>query len=121
MKVRNSRFKCHGAAILAIAASLPAPQAQAYSAGQWGSGEKIYAKVCSYCHDTSVAPPLFGRNLSGAYIHEVVLKGRGPMPAFRPTDFSDEELESLSIFLQTQKEGHRSGQAGLLPASGGPR
>lgn len=120
MKPRNSRFKCHGAAILVVAASLPA-LAQAYSAGQWGSGEKIYAKVCSLCHDTSVAPSLFGRNLSGAYIREVVLGGRGPMPAFRPTDFNDQELESLSLFLQTQKEGRRRGQADLSAASGGPR
>lgn len=120
MKPRNSSFKCHGAVILMIAASLPA-LAQAYSAGQWGSGERIYAKVCSLCHDTPVAPPLFGRNLSGAYIREVVLGGRGPMPAFRPTDFSDQELESLSLFLQTQREERRSGHADFTSASGGSR
>lgn len=121
MKPNNLLFKYHGAAILAVTAMFSVPSAQAYSAGQWGSAERIYAKVCSYCHDTSVAQSLFGRNLSVAYVRDIVLRGRGAMPAFRPTDFNDDELESLSLFLQRQDQGFRRGKAGLPAASEGPR
>lgn len=98
MKHRNLRFTGIGAALLLLA--LPPQPAQAYSAGQWGSAGKIYEKVCSYCHDTVVAPPLFGRNLPASYIRLMVLQGRGPMPAFRPTDFSEAELKDLAALLQ---------------------
>ena len=96
----NLRFKGYGAALLALTLALPLRPAQAYSAGQWESAEKIYEKVCSYCHDTLVAPPLFGRNLPADFIRLMVLQGSGPMPAFRPTDFSEEELKALGALLQ---------------------
>lgn len=103
MNPGNPRFNCYCAAIVVAVLSLPSPPAQAYSAGQWRSAEEIYGKVCGYCHDFPIAPSLFGRDLPSAYIRAIVLQGRGPMPAFRPTDFSEEELAALGAFLQKER------------------
>ena len=100
MNAARSRFHYHGTVLVAAALALPMSGAHAYSAGKWQSATQIYDKVCAYCHDISIAPPLFGRDLPISYIRNVVLQGRGPMPAFRPTDFSEEELAALGKLLQ---------------------
>lgn len=89
-------------ALLAMAAALPGLPAHAQSAGQWGSPGKIYDKVCAYCHETTVAPRLLGRDLSPDYVRLVVSSGLRAMPAFRPTDLSDAELDALAAFVQKE-------------------
>ena len=89
-------------ALLAVALALPTPLVHAQAAGQWESPAKIYDKVCAWCHETAVAPVLLGRELSPDYVRLAVSRGLGAMPAFRPTDFSDGELDALGRFVQTQ-------------------
>lgn len=119
--VRNARYGSPG---VALALLLTMSSAWGQSAGQWSSPEKIYGKVCAYCHETAVAPRLFGRNLSAEYVRHVVLNGQRAMPAFRPTDFSGEELKALAQFVQA-----RSAPWGMPPGkepassnlAGGPK
>jgi mono/diheme cytochrome c family protein len=86
---------------LALSFALAAPAA-AQSAGQWRSAEQIYGKVCARCHETHVAPRLLGRKLPAAYVRQIVLHGMRAMPAFRPTDFSEEELAALGRLVEQQ-------------------
>jgi mono/diheme cytochrome c family protein len=104
MKLRGLRRHPMGLTGLSTLVGLlaaAAPLAQAQSAGHWGTGENIYVKVCSRCHETHVAPRILGRNLPPAYVREVVMHGLRAMPAFRPTDFNEAELQSLTQLVQT--------------------
>ncbi|MDQ7747287.1 c-type cytochrome [Hydrogenophaga pseudoflava] len=87
--------------VLALSFALCGPAA-AQSAGQWRSAEAIYGKVCARCHETHVAPRLLGRKLPAAYVRQTVLTGMRAMPAFRPTDFSEEELAALGRLVEQQ-------------------
>ena len=71
----------------------------AQSAGQWTGPGELYGKVCHYCHDTQVGVPLFGRQLEPAYIKETVRQGKTAMPAFKPSEFTDAELDALIDFI----------------------
>lgn len=73
---------------------------QAYSAGHWRDGAQIYDKVCSACHSQGVGPELRGRKLPPEAVVAIVRSGLGPMPAFRETDFTNAELESLAKWLE---------------------
>lgn len=117
MKTRNKHQMHYGRAVmLAAALLLPASLVRAQSAGQWETPARIYDKVCVYCHETTVAPPLLGRNLEPDYVRLVVLSGLRAMPAFRPTDFSEDELIALGRFVQTQP-ARRSSQPQRTPTS----
>lgn len=109
----------YGTAMLAIALALTASIARGQSAGQWEAPARIYDKVCAYCHETAVAPALLGRNLEPGYVRLVVSRGLGAMPAFRPTDFSDGELDALGRFVQAQPP-RPNGQPRPAPANGAP-
>lgn len=61
--------------------------------------EEVYAKVCGYCHGKNVGPIILGRKLDTDMIKAVVRQGRNGMPAFRPTEVSKSELDSLSAWI----------------------
>lgn len=65
--------------------------------------EKIYASVCGYCHGHNVGPVILGRQLPAAAIAQFVRRGQGAMPAFRPTEISDDELKALGAWIQASK------------------
>jgi mono/diheme cytochrome c family protein len=63
------------------------------------SPARTYAGTCAYCHGTNVGPIILGRHLPAAYIKGMVRAGRNGMPAFRPTEISAAELETLSTWV----------------------
>ncbi|TXI19131.1 MAG: cytochrome c [Nitrosomonas sp.] len=65
----------------------------------WKDGAEIYAKICAYCHDVQVGPPIRNRELPAAYIRAVVRNGRFAMPAFRAAEIDDESLTKLAEFI----------------------
>lgn len=88
--------------VCAAVATLALPvtgTAQSAAAGQWKSSEQIYGSTCAYCHETHVAPRLFGRRLAPEYVKHVVQSGQRAMPAFRPTDFTAAELDALARMI----------------------
>lgn len=62
--------------------------------------EQVYAETCGYCHGVNVGPVIRGRNLSPALTKAFVRMGPNAMPAFRPTEITDEELDALALWLQ---------------------
>jgi len=78
----------------AMAASAPPPSAQVRSP------EQVYATTCGYCHGHNVGPVLRGRGLTAPAIVSIARHGRGAMPAFRPTEISNAELEALARWIQ---------------------
>jgi len=69
------------------------------------SGEIVYQTVCQYCHEAGVGPELKSRQLPAAYTTIIVRHGFRAMPAFRPTEISDYELESVAAFIEHNKGG----------------
>lgn len=65
--------------------------------------QAIYAKTCGYCHGAHVAPIIRGRNLPPEIIMQYVRTGPRSMPAFRPTEISDVELQALAKWVSTSK------------------
>ncbi len=61
--------------------------------------EEIYATVCGYCHGRNVGPIILGRNLPPEAIELFVRTGQGAMPAFKPTEITDEELTALARWV----------------------
>ncbi|WP_197706380.1 cytochrome c [Magnetospirillum sp. 15-1] len=98
----SSTWICAIAILIANVAMVSEAVAQA--AGEWKSGQQVFAKVCAYCHTTGIAPELRGRQLPTAYITDVVKHGRLAMPAFRPTDFTPAELEQLANMLENSPQ-----------------
>lgn len=71
--------------------------------------EKIYAKVCGYCHGRNVGPVILGRHLPADAIKYVARHGQNGMPAFRPTEISPSELDALAAWIsaaEPRKEEH---------------
>ncbi|SEO53970.1 cytochrome c [Nitrosovibrio sp. Nv6] len=66
---------------------------------EWKDGAEVYAKVCGYCHDTQVGPPIRNRQLPLAYIRAVVRNGNRAMPAFRASEIDDESLTKLAEYI----------------------
>jgi len=91
------------AAVVASLALFGPAIAFAQAAGQWKDGVQIYERVCSYCHESPVAPQILGRNIPELYVMNVVRGGLRAMPAFRPTDFSEAELAALARFIHESK------------------
>lgn len=81
--------------------SLSVPVIYADAAGQWRDGAQVYAKTCSFCHDTGIGPALVGRNLPPEYISTVVRNGFRAMPTFRSAEIDDIALEELSIYVSS--------------------
>lgn len=89
--------------LLSLVVYFPAGQ----SAEPARSGEGIYQVVCQYCHDTGIGPQLKGRQLPSVYIQHVARNGLNAMPAFRPTEISDQELTGLAAFIEISKGGSK--------------
>jgi mono/diheme cytochrome c family protein len=98
---RFARARNGTAAILACAALFDATPAASQAAGEWRDPKHMYASSCQYCHDTGVSPVLRGRMLPVEYIIERVRKGFGPMPAFKPSELSDADLDALASWIST--------------------
>jgi len=88
------------AACMSIMAALLLPARQA--AADAAAPAAIWASACTYCHDRGVAPPLFGRNLDAALIAAAVRNGLGSMPAFHPSEISDQALAQLAAWVARQ-------------------
>lgn len=71
--------------------------------------EKIFADTCGYCHGHFIAPGITvireirGRNLPPALVKTYVRNGVGSMPAFRFTEISDAELDSLAVWIESSE------------------
>lgn len=93
---------------LAVAAGLAtivmvngAARAQATYEVQPRAPEYLYARTCGYCHGHNVAPIIRGRNLPAPVIAALVRSGQGAMPAFKPTEITNAELQALAEWLST--------------------
>jgi len=107
-EIRVSKF-CR-VLIAGAFASFCSVSAWAESAGQWQSGKQIYEQVCSHCHETLVAPKILGRKMAQDYVAFVVQRGLRAMPAFRPTDFNDQDMAKLTSFIQSGQSVKREGE-----------
>ena len=63
--------------------------------------EYLYARTCGYCHGHNVGPIIRGRHLPAPVIAAMVRSGQGAMPAFKPTEITDTELQALAAWLST--------------------
>lgn len=61
----------------------------------------IYARTCGYCHGHNVGPIIRGRDLPPEAIRMFVRHGNGAMPAFKPTEITDSELDALARWIST--------------------
>lgn len=87
-----------GLAVLGIASSAFAAQKLGeYQAER--TPEVVYAKVCGYCHGRNIGPILLGRKLDTDMIKAVARQGRNGMPAFRPTEVTNAELDALATWI----------------------
>lgn len=76
----------------------------AESANEWQSGKQIYNNICGHCHEVGVGPVLSGRDLPAAYFKTIARSGRAAMPAFRPTELSNKDLDKIAGFLVSRGE-----------------
>lgn len=76
----------------------------AHSSGQWQSGKQIYQNVCGHCHEIGVGPVLSGRDLPAVYFKTMARSGRAGMPAFRPTELSNKDLDKVAKYLVSKGE-----------------
>lgn len=87
-------------AVLSVAASVPAGASDR-------PPETVYKHVCGYCHGVNVGPVIRGRALEPEATRYIVRHGQNAMPAFRPTEITDSELRSLSLWIQASKPDPR--------------
>ena len=69
--------------------------------------EDIYATTCGYCHGHNVGPIIKGRKLSAQTVEMFVRRGSGAMPAFKPTEITDDELTALSAWISQSKANEK--------------
>lgn len=81
------------------------PVLHASSVSNERSGEEVYQAICQYCHETGLGPKLTERQLPAAYIIQTVRYGRGAMPAFRPSEISQQELERTARLIERSQQG----------------
>ena len=72
----------------------------------WKDGAEIYAKICAYCHEAHVGPPIRNRELPSAYIRAIVRNGNRAMPAFRSAEIDDDSLDKLADFVSKKETKH---------------
>jgi mono/diheme cytochrome c family protein len=65
--------------------------------------EIVYAKTCGYCHGKNIGPVIRGRALPTDAIKTIVRHGQNGMPAFRPTEVTNSELEALARWIAASK------------------
>ncbi len=61
--------------------------------------EYLYDRTCGYCHGHNIAPIIRGRNLPAPVVSAIVRSGMGAMPAFKPTEITDTELDALAQWV----------------------
>ena len=97
---------------LALAAGLGLASA-AFAAQKLGEvqGERppevVYAKVCGYCHGKNVGPIILGRQLPSDSIKLIARSGQNGMPAFRPTEVTNAELDALAKWISASKASEK--------------
>lgn len=69
--------------------------------------EKIYQTTCGYCHGKNIGPIIKGRELPPEAVKMMVRNGIGGMPAFRPTEITNEELDALATWISQSKADPR--------------
>lgn len=96
-------------AVFGVAAivSFVVTSAQAGELAKWKGGAQIYQKICSYCHDTGIAPVIKGRELPTDYVKHVVRNGQQAMPAFRVSEFDDVLLDDLANIINTSRAAQK--------------
>ena len=73
--------------------------------------EKVYSVTCGYCHGKNVGPIIKGRELPPEAVKMMVRHGMGGMPAFRPTEITDAELDGLATYIsQSEADPAEHGQ-----------
>lgn len=82
-----------------VLATGPVTGARAQSAGQWRGPEHMWESACGYCHGAGVAPELRGRGLPPSLIRKIAREGYAAMPAFHPSEFSDQDLAALADWI----------------------
>jgi mono/diheme cytochrome c family protein len=65
--------------------------------------EEVYAKTCGYCHGKNVGPVIRGRALPAEAVVMIVRHGQNGMPAFRPTEITNSELDKLAAWISASK------------------
>jgi mono/diheme cytochrome c family protein len=65
--------------------------------------EALYAKTCGYCHGKNIGPVIRGRGLPADAIKRQVRHGQNGMPAFRPTEITNSELDALAKWISASK------------------
>ncbi len=65
--------------------------------------EYLYERTCGYCHGHNIAPIIRGRQLPAAVTAAIVRSGMGAMPAFKPTEITDQELQALTAWLEASE------------------
>ena len=98
-----------GDGVVIVPSNQPAPtpgvtpgQEQAFAAGQWESPQQMFEVVCQKCHDnaTPTTPRLLGRGIPARFSVSAARNGRRGMPAFKPSDFTDEEMQRLAEWIE---------------------
>ena len=69
----------------------------------WKDGAEVYAKLCSFCHETKIGPAIRGRGLDPLYIGFTVRHGNRAMPAFRQSEIDDESLQKVAEYVSKWK------------------
>jgi mono/diheme cytochrome c family protein len=64
---------------------------------------ELYAKTCGYCHGKNIGPVIRGRALPAEAIKRQVRHGQNGMPAFRPTEITNAELDALTKWISVSK------------------
>ena len=64
---------------------------------------KVYSDTCGYCHGANVGPVIRGRALPADAIRMIVRHGQNGMPAFRPSEISPAELDSLADWIESSR------------------
>jgi mono/diheme cytochrome c family protein len=65
--------------------------------------EALYSKTCGYCHGKNIGPVIRGRGLPAEAIMRQVRHGQNGMPAFRPTEITNSELDALATWISASK------------------
>jgi mono/diheme cytochrome c family protein len=75
-------------------------RAQATYEVQPRAPEYLYARTCGYCHGHNVGPVILGRRLPAVVVSAMVRSGQGAMPAFKPTEITNQELAALAAWIE---------------------
>jgi mono/diheme cytochrome c family protein len=68
------------------------------------AGQAVYEQHCNGCHpggERGYGPAVTGINWDPAQMRHQIREGEGRMPGFGPDQISDESLEALLAYLQT--------------------